>query len=207
MREKIPLTKEEMKLLLDTLEKRKKWQMIAYIKFSYAAGCRRAEVRQLLKEVVNYTPIEKEKVEKNEDGKSEIRKIKYYQTHEIRCKGRGVIGKIRKLQFDQEAMDAIKKWLEIRGEDDCPYVFVTGNAGNRKQVGENTFDDWCKNLFSKIVGRRVHPHLFRETRATDLVVVEGKDIKTAQRLLGHESSETTEIYVIRQGDDDLDDCF
>ena len=41
------------------------------------------------------------------------------------CKGKQ--GKIRKFQFDDEAMESIRKWLEVRGEDDCKYLFVTKN--------------------------------------------------------------------------------
>ena len=62
-------------------------------------------------------------------------------------------------------------------------------------------------MFSKIVGRRVHPHLLRSTRATHLVTIEGKDINTAKNLLGHNSSQTTEIYVVRDEQESLNDAF
>ena len=62
-------------------------------------------------------------------------------------------------------------------------------------------------MFEPIVGRRFHPHLLRESRATQMVVEEGMDIKLAQKLLGHESSETTEIYIIRDNTDELDDLY
>lgn len=195
--EKQPMNKEEWDLLISTLEKKEDWQKIAYLKFTYASACRRGESRQLLKEVINYEPIKKIKDDKE---------IIYYQTHDTRCKGKGKIGKVRKLQFDQEAMDAIKKWLEFRGDDNCPYIFVAKHNGEYQQVAETTFNDWCV-YFGKIIGRRVHPHQLREQRATDIVVGEGKDIKSAQKLLGHESSTTTEIYVIRNEDEDIDDVF
>jgi len=59
----------------------------------------------------------------------------------------------------------------------------------------------------KIVGRRFHPHLIRESRATTLVVEQGRDIKSAQKLLDHKSSTTTEIYVIRKDEDNADEAF
>jgi len=193
LHEKIPLNQEEYELLINTLKEKGKWQQIAYLGFSYASGCRRAEARLLLKETVN-----NEKVE----GKN------YYLTPLIRCKGKGREGKVRRLQYDDKALEAIKFWLSIRGNDDCPFVFVTKNKnGEYQQVTETTFNKWCSGMFTKIVGRRVHPHLLRETRATDIVVGQGKDIKSAQALLGHLSSETTQIYVIRDGSNDLDDCF
>lgn len=196
--EKEPLTLEEYRLLCETLEKQEMWQQLAYLRFSFSTGCRRAEARQLLKEVVNYEP----KIIQKEDGE-----IKTYFTHPIRCKGRGISGKVRKLQFDEEAMISIRKWLEIRGDDTCPHVFVAKSNGEYKQVGEGTFNNWANNYFEKIVGRRFHPHLIRETRATTLVVEQGKDIKAAQKLLDHQSSTTTEIYVIRKDENDADEAF
>ena len=195
---KDPLAKEEFDLLLNELIKRKKWQQVAYIMFSFTTACRKGESMQLLKEVVNYAPVIRER-----NGKT----IKYYETHDIRCKGRGVAGEVRKLQFNQETMDYLNKWLEVRGEDDCPYMFVTMQNNVVKQVGQTTFNDWCKGLFTKIVGKRVHPHGFRAARATSIVVEDGKDIKAAQALLGHKNSQTTEIYVVRDESEDLDEIF
>ena len=204
---KQPMNAEEWELLLKNLEEREQWQKIAYLKFTYSSGCRRAESRQLLKEVINYLPIIKEKKIKNEDGIEEIKNIKFYTTHDIRCKGKGFIGKVRKLQFDQEALDAINKWLEVRGEDDCPYIFAVKRQGKYQQAGEGLFNDWCKDDFSKVINRRVHPHQLREQRATNMVLYQNKDIRAVQALLGHASSSTSEIYVIRDGSEDVEDAF
>lgn len=196
--EKEPLTLDEYNSLCAELEKRELFQQLAYLKFTFSSGCRRAETRQLLKEVVTYQP---KVVESN--GKE----VNLYMTHNIRCKGRGVAGKVKKLNFDQDAMDAIKKWLSVRGDDDCPHVFAVKRDGNYQQVKEATFNSWTDIYFTPIVGRRFHPHAIRETRATTLVVEQGKDIKAAQKLLNHESSTTTEIYVIRKDEDNADDAF
>ncbi|RXZ78203.1 hypothetical protein EBB07_29555 [Paenibacillaceae bacterium] len=197
--EKKPLTVEELQYLIDELEKRQEWQMIAYIQFSYDSGCRRGEVRQLLKEVVDYAYV---KDQKTGDEKN------YYLTHNIRCKGRGRIGKVRKLIFSDVSKDAIRKWLKVRSEDDNPFVFVVKTRdGKVTQVSLGIFNDWCTNTFSKIMGRRVHPHQLRASRATNLVAYEGKDIEKVKNLLGHQSSETTKIYVVKEGEDDVDDLF
>ena len=103
-------------------------------------------------------------------------------------------------------MKYLKKWLEVRGEDDNPYVFVS-KYREIKQVSENTFNKWCHKYFEPVIGRRIHPHLFRESRATNIVVGEGKNIEVAQALLGHNSSETTQIYIIRDTSEDSDDAF
>ena len=206
--EKLPLNPDEYKNLCDKLEEMEEWQKLAYVKFTYSTGCRRAESRQLLKEVINYEPTKKVVKTKDEDGKEVLNDISTYKTHDIRCKGRSKLGKVRKLQFDQEAMDAIKKWVEVRGEDNCPYLFVD-NRGTKEvtQVGEQCFNYWASGLFTKIVGRRVHCHLFRESRATNLVVHSGRSVESAQALLGHESSNTTQIYIIRDDTNDADEAF
>jgi integrase len=193
--EKEPLTLEEYDHLCNELEKKELWQPLAYLMFSFSSGARRGEVRQLLKEVINYEPKE------SSNGSVS------YLSHSLRCKGRGKAGKVRKLQFDERAMNALKKWLDKRGNDDCPYVFVSKEKEKYRQVAPETLNGWCKNYFEPIVGRRVHPHLFRETRATSMVVEQGKDIKTAQKLLGHLSSTTTETYIIRKDEDASDDAF
>lgn len=204
---KEPLTIEELELIIKHLEEKGMWQELAYLTYTYSTGCRREESRLLLKEVGYYDPIIKTKTIENDEGIEEEVEIKYYVTHDIRCKGASHVGKVRKMKFDERAMYYIKKWLEVRGEDDCPYLFVSNYGKTVKQVSESTFNYWCHNYFEPIIGRRIHPHLFRESRATNLVVHEKKSIEIAQSLLGHSSSETTRIYVIRDDSEDSDDAF
>jgi len=110
-------------------------------------------------------------------------------------------------------MIALKKWDEIRGEDDCEFMFVNKTKdGLTAQVVASTFNYWCTEVFGKIVGRRVHPHLIRSSRATVLsnsLDENGKPItiEKIQKLLGHESPDTTKIYIIKEGEDELDDLF
>lgn len=112
-------------------------------------------------------------------------------------------------------MSWIKKWLKVRGEDNCPFVFVTKtynrdtDAYNVEQVSETTFNNWCKYLFTKIIGRRIHPHLFRESRATNLVVYEHKSPEVAQKLLGHNDVSTTKNHyiIMDNSNDESDEAF
>lgn len=206
--EKKPPNKEELKKLLAELEKREEWQKIAYVKYTYETGCRRGESRLLLKEVVDYEPTIKTKKVVDDNGEESTKTITYYTTHKIRCKGKGGTGKIRKLKFSQDTMDAFKKWLSVRGDDDCQYMFVAKNKMDCRQISESSLNVWCAGLFSNIIGRRIHPHIFREAVATISVVEDGKDIKSIQKLLSHNDVSTTEIYVIRDEDDgDIDDLF
>ena len=196
--EKEPLTKQEFEHLLSELGKRKAFQKIAYCEFTLNTGCRRAESRQLLKCVIEGEPVVKEK-----DG----RRVVFYLTNPIRCKGRGETGKIRRFAFNESTMTSLKKWIEVRGADDCKFMFIQKINGVIKQVTETTFNSWCANLFTRIVGRRFYPHLLRISRSTQLVVEEGKDISVAQKLLGHTSSQTTALYICRDESEDLDELY
>jgi integrase len=205
---KEPPTKDEMALLIKTMEDRGDWQKAAYLRYTFDTGCRRAESIQLLKEVVNYKPIIKEKEIFNPDGSKSTVTVKYYQSNETRCKGRGKTGKVRRLVFGEETMQAIKKWLEMRGDDDCPYVFAYRRGENVQQITQTTLNRWASNVFTPILGRRFHPHILREARATSIVVEEGKSLEAAQKLLGHNSSDTTKIYVVRDDEDEeIDELY
>lgn len=196
--EKNPVTKEELEYLINTLKEQGELQMVAYIVFSYRSGARRSEVIQMSKNIVNYPKV------KDKDGNEK----NYYVTENIRTKGRGKDGKIRRLQFDDEARNAILAWLEQRGDDDVDELFVRLYKDGRVEPLQATaFNDWCANKFSEILGKRIYPHIWRVSRASHMVVDEGKDIKAVQALLGHESSETSEIYVVRDNSSDLDAAF
>lgn len=110
--EKVPLTPDEYISLCQELEKREEWQKLAYLVFSYSTGCRRAEARQLLKEVVDYPAKEKKIKIIDENGKEVEAISKQYQTHVIRCKGKSIQGKPRRLKFGDDAMHWLKNGLK-----------------------------------------------------------------------------------------------
>lgn len=209
--EKVPPTRQEIESIIENLEnsKRKdKNQLIAYLKFTFETGCRRAETRQILKDIVNTPLTIKEKKSKDENGNEIIKEIKYYLTPKIRCKGKGKTGKIRQLKFSDYSMNAFKEWVNER-TDDCPYMFVSRPFGNQiRQASETTLNNWCSKIIAPILGRRFHPHATREGIATDIVTAQGKSIEAARALLGHESSETTKIYVCGvDEEEDADELF
>lgn len=205
--DKVPPTREEMNKLIKTLIEMEEWEKVAYLKYTFDTGCRRAESVQLLKEVLDYEPIVKHKKIRDENDVVQDVEIRYYLGNDTRCKGRGETGKVRKLAFSQDTMDAIRKWIEFRGEDDCPYVFTSNQSGKVKQISLSALNRWSANLFSRIVGRRINPHIFRAAKATISVVEDGKSIESVQHLLGHESSATTEIYIVNNNDDSIDELF
>lgn len=196
---KVPLSKEEYNLICSTLEKQEKWQLLAAIKVLYSSGCRRSELIQLKKELANSIPIEKE----DENGVIK----KFYKSAPIRAKGKGEQGEVRPLLVDQEAIDAINKWLEIRGDDKCQYIFVTKYNGTIKQINASTINYWFSDIISKIIGRRVNVHLTRGSRVT-IGLEEGMNIKQLSKLLGHKDVSTTQnFYDLRDDEDELGSLF
>lgn len=198
-REKEPLTMDEWNNLISVLKEQKETQILAYVLFSYYSSARRSEVSQLKKEIIDYQ-YEVDAV----TGES----LGFYKTHPVRTKGRTKVGNVRRLDFNDIAKDAISDWIAERGEDNCEYVFVRRfKDGRVEPLSPSTFNEWCSGKISDIVGRDVYPHLFRSTRATHLVVYEGKDISVAQDLLGHLSADTTNIYVVNPNSTNVKGAF
>lgn len=202
--EKVPLTEEEYEKLCTVLQEKEEWQKLAYLKFTYTAGCRKNESRQLLKEVVKYKPIERIAKFRDKEGKEVTAPIKKYKTNSIKCKGK-VNDAPRKLSFDADTLNSLNKWLEVRGEDNCPYMFISGKGDSAREVCKSGFNEWCK-LFEKIIDRRIHPHLLRSSRATNLALA-GVNVEAIRNLLGHKDSTTTKIYIVKDEDDDEDEIF
>lgn len=200
-KEKDPLTLREIEKITQALEEKEEWQKLAYFWFSIGSGARREEVRQIKREVADYDLHVKDGEVKN-----------YYLTHDVRAKGQGREGLVRKHFITKEAMEYIRKWVNYRKEnygkfDDCEYLFVNVNEKQEKvtQLSASTFNTWCNEFSEYVDGKHIHPHLLRSTRAT-LLNDEGVDIRAIQKLLGHADASTTQIYIVSE-DDEIDDIF
>lgn len=193
VREKNIIAKEDLDMLTQELENQGEYQMLAYLLLSYNTGARRAEIAQMKKEFFDMPKI------KDKD---------YYVTPEIRGKGKGKTGKKIKLVYDEPTRQVVLKWLEIRGEDDNPYVFVRKyKNGKTIELKPDAFNAWFTEKFNKILPYKLTPHALRRSRATHLVVEQGRSIDVAKTLLNHQSSEVTQHYIIKDSTDDLDGAF
>lgn len=194
VREKKAIPLEEFELLLQTLRDQNELQMVAYLVTSYYTGARRSEIAQFKKSFLELPKI------KDKD---------YFMTPEIRGKGKGKNGKRIKLAYDDVVRNAILDWLELRGEDDVDEIFVRKfKDGRVEPLAPSTFNAWFVDKFNPIMGTvGFAPHSLRRSRATHMVVNHGMSIDKVKSLLNHESSETSQTYVIKDTDDELDDIF
>jgi site-specific recombinase XerD len=133
------------------------------------------------------------------------------KNQEFSVRGKG--DKVRVVFVSDTAKRALEKYLEKRADID-PALFVRDAKSQEKFTSKKTTDDQ-KQKSKKDGGLRitprsvqrivkyyatkagiikdVHPHTFRHSFATDLLM-NGADIRSVQSMLGHSSITTTQIY-------------
>lgn len=188
--EKIPISEDEYNLIMKTLEEDENYLGMAWVAVMYNAGCRRNECRKFKSEIVNYDP----------KGKN------YIVTHQILGKGRGG-GKPLKYMIPLTVIPYIKKWLDVRGYEH-EYIFTTKYNGKINQMSKDWADDFCSNVLSDIVGRRINPHLFKGSCISNLLE-KGVSMKAVSKYIGHHEQVTTTQahYDLRIDDDEMDNIF
>lgn len=114
--------------------------------------------------------------------------------------GKGHRGKDKLVVLTDEAFAPISEYLASRGRTrpDDP-LFVTNGKGTRGdgcRMGPRSIQMICKENLRAIglEGHEYSAHSLRHTTAV-LILKNGGDIKDAQRVLRHSSSDTTEIYL------------
>lgn len=187
---KLPITKEEYDLMIDTLVKDENYMGAAWVATMWQVGCRRGECVQFKSEIVNYDAGDKN----------------YVMSHLVRGKGKGVDGKPIKYMIPLEAIEHIKKWLEVRGYEN-EYIFTTKYHGEIDKMSKGWANTFCSDVLSDIVGRRINVHLFKNSTVTYLLE-KGVDIKLVSKYVAHhESTETTSIYDLRDDESERDSIF
>jgi len=110
----------------------------------------------------------------------------------VRIQGKGQ--KERVVPMGQEAIDWLKKYLQVRREMDkkrSPYLFLTTRGG---PMTRQRFWQLVKG-YARAVGitKKISPHTLRHSFATHLLE-RGADLRAVQELLGHADLSTTQIY-------------
>jgi site-specific recombinase XerD len=118
-----------------------------------------------------------------------------WNKREITVTGKG--NKTRVCPLGQKALEALleysphyeDKW-EKKPEGPAPVFLSMWNRRINQRTIPRTIRKWCRLAGVK----RVNPHAFRHSAATHMLVENGADIRVIQKLLGHASIVTTEIY-------------
>ncbi len=101
--------------------------------------------------------------------------------------------KERIVPMHERAQYALKKWLEIRGDNKSKYVFPSnGKTGHITRDGFFKILKKCAVL-AGIDPHRVSPHVLRHSFASHLLAG-GANLRAIQTMLGHEDISTTQIY-------------
>lgn len=193
---KIPISKEEYDLMIETLLADENYLGCAYVATMFNVGCRRSACIQFKSEIVNY-PYEKDK-----DGNE----LNYKLSHYVREKGKSTTGKPCIYMFNDEALKYIQLWLDKRGYEH-EYIFTVKYGDEIKVMSKSWADNFCVDILSDIVGRRINVHLFKASCVTYLLE-QGKSLKSVSKYVAqHESIETTMIYDLRDDTEERNSLF
>ncbi len=153
----------------------------AIIEFLYSTGCRVSEMCNANRLDIDF-----------ENGK-------------ITVLGKGK--KYRNVYLSPRCKSVMKEYLNSRVDKDAAlFVSNPDRFGGNKDIGEVTrltssgVEVMLRCLGKKCGIENVHPHRFRRTAAT-LALKRGMPIEQVQKMLGHESIETTTIYAQSNMDD------
>jgi len=181
-REKTYLSEDQIILIENELLRREEYQKLVLISLLYDSASRKSELWQTLKEV-DYT---------NRETKLVIGKGK----------------KIFTLPFSKKTAEYIKLYLEKRGEDNSPFMFISKNKnGDVKQISKSSISSYCK-YFSEILKEltsedvNIYPHSFRCSRLSNIYHDKHLPVETVQKYAHHSNASTTINSYIedRQGD-------
>ncbi|HFK1476737.1 TPA: tyrosine-type recombinase/integrase [Bacillus paranthracis] len=180
------LKEDQIEWLLDELEENNQTLVAVYLAISYYSAARKNEVHQVLKE-----------------GLEE----RYYTNIVI-----GKRSKKFRLYYNERTQNLIAKYLQERGEDNIPQLFVrTYSTGTKKVVKKNTFNYWCDVMASMLSKREgkvisINPHAFRHSRLDNLRE-KGVPLEKLKSLANHSDVSTTESYLSDRSENDIAEIF
>lgn len=106
-----------------------------------------------------------------------------------------VIGKGQKLRtvyLNAKAQVALDEYIKSR-TDDNDALFVSKDEPHERLL-KSQMEKMLRDMGKELEIKKVHPHRFRRTGAT-MALRKGMPIEQVSKLLGHESIETTQVYL------------
>lgn len=180
------LTPKDILLLINAAENGeniKHKRTAAMLKLMYACGLRVSELVNLPVNCINET------------------------NRQILVKGKGA--KERLVPIAPQAIDSVNAWKKERekllGKKKSPFLFPSLVALDG-HLDRSTFFKCIQKLaeYAKLGKKKISPHVLRHSFATNLLHG-GADLRSVQKMLGHEDITTTEIYTHILSKDLLDD--
>ena len=189
---KVAITVEEYEKMMEELEDRKNYLGLAWVATAFNVGSRRAEIIQFKTEILEY-PIP--------EGQN------YVLSHTVRGKGASTDGKPLKYMINSDALKYMKLWIENRGYE-SEYIFSVKYGGEIKPISTSWANDFCTNTLSKMLDRRIHPHLFKAS-AISYLLEKGVDLKVVSKYVAmHEDTSTTsKFYDLRDFEEEKNNIF
>ena len=132
---------------------------------------------------------------------SEIVQIDYGKIRNGKTVIMGKGAKERTVFFNAKAQFAIDEYVKSRS-DDNPALFVSDDA-RAQRCGKSWVEATVREIGKKVGVENVHPHRFRRTAAT-LAMSRGMPVEKIQKMLGHSTIATTQIY-LDMSSSDLED--
>ncbi len=166
VRKKIPdhLTREEVFSLIDYAQSKHDLRGCALMHLLFSSAIRLKECYQLNRDSIDFDRLEFKVLGKND--------------------------KERICIISEQAKISILAYLDSR-KDNLKPLFIS--KINRRWSRES-IQSYLRELGIKYgISKRVHPHIYRHSRAMDLLL-QGASLEVIQLVLGHESISTTQIY-------------
>jgi integrase len=189
--DKVKVTYEEFQDMMKVLESDENYLGMAWLSTAFLVGCRRSELIQFRTEIIDY---------KIPEGQN------YVLSHIVRGKGKSTDGKPLEYMIPLEVLPYWKKWLNVRGYE-SEYVFTTKYNGEVRQMSSSWADNFCAEVLSNILGRRINVHIFKNSCVT-YHLERGVDINLVSKFIAHhENVSTTQIYDLRDFEDEKNNIF
>ncbi len=202
VRDIVFISDEEINRMIDTLIEREEYQKATLVSLLYDSAGRKNEVAQV------------EKYSFLDPGKSYTNVVT------------GKRGKKFTLLYFSRTKECAKLWLEQRGEDDIPSMWIlrnTKNPENRKPISPDTIYSWIvglRKLYKELEGKdillNVHSirHISLENYSTgnhsacrEFGEEEGFPLERLKLIAHHESIETTSNYLKDKSSQELSSMF